>query len=102
MVLFGEIVRKIGMITAKKAFTHLIQDTKRESHHLVTEGIYSICRHPGRNLSDFSFHINCISFDPFQAIVDGSSGRLECKLSSPILYVWFFLPSSLGISSGAD
>jgi protein-S-isoprenylcysteine O-methyltransferase len=47
LVIFGEIMRKLAMVTAKSNFTHLIQFTKRQQHILVTWGIYSWCRHPG-------------------------------------------------------
>ena len=47
MVIFGEMMRKLAMTTAKSNFTHLIQFTKREQHTLVTWGVYSWFRHPG-------------------------------------------------------
>ena len=47
MVIFGEVIRKLAMVTAKSNFTHLVQFTKREQHVLVTWGLYSWCRHPG-------------------------------------------------------
>ena len=47
LVIFGEVMRKLAMVTAKSNFTHLIQFTKHEQHTLVTFGIYSWCRHPG-------------------------------------------------------
>lgn len=47
MVIFGEVMRKLAMVTAKSNFTHLVQYTKRHKHVLVTWGIYSWCRHPG-------------------------------------------------------
>lgn len=47
LVLFGDFLRKLGMITAKQAFTHLIQYEKRSEHQLVTHGIYRFVRHPG-------------------------------------------------------
>ena len=43
----GEILRKLAMITAESNFTHLIQTRKERGHVLVTHGIYSLCRHPG-------------------------------------------------------
>ena len=46
MVIFGETLRKVAMMTAKSNFTHLVQFKKRESHVLVTWGIYGWCRHP--------------------------------------------------------
>lgn len=46
MVVFGETLRKVAMMTAKSNFTHLVQFKKRENHVLVTSGIYGWCRHP--------------------------------------------------------
>ncbi|KAI8894424.1 Isoprenylcysteine carboxyl methyltransferase family-domain-containing protein [Globomyces pollinis-pini] len=46
MVVSGQIMRSTAMITAQSNFTHLVADSKRESHQLVTHGIYSIFRHP--------------------------------------------------------
>jgi len=42
----GEIVRKLAMLHAGRNFNHLVQNTKSDTHKLVTTGIYSICRHP--------------------------------------------------------
>ncbi|KAM0006394.1 putative protein-S-isoprenylcysteine O-methyltransferase [Helianthus debilis subsp. tardiflorus] len=47
MVIFGETVRKVAILTAKKAFTHIIQRYHEEHHKLITTGIYGIVRHPG-------------------------------------------------------
>ena len=47
LVIFGEVMRKLAMVTAKSNFTHLVQFTKRKEHILVTWGIYSWFRHPG-------------------------------------------------------
>eukprot|EP00128_Syssomonas_multiformis_P016724 Colp12_sorted_trinity150504_noHs@27704 len=46
IVLFGEGLRKTAMFTAGSNFSHIIQERKEESHQLVTEGVYSISRHP--------------------------------------------------------
>ena len=46
MVIGGEILRKVAMLTASTNFNHYIQRTKDEEHQLVTHGIYGICRHP--------------------------------------------------------
>ncbi|RWS16236.1 protein-S-isoprenylcysteine O-methyltransferase-like protein [Dinothrombium tinctorium] len=43
---FGEIIRKLAMITAGTNFNHVIQSYREEGHVLVTHGIYSIFRHP--------------------------------------------------------
>lgn len=47
MMIGGEALRKLAMITAESNFTHIIQTRKDKNHVLVTYGIYSICRHPG-------------------------------------------------------
>ena len=47
LVIFGEVMRKLAMVTGKSNFTHLVQFTKRKEHILVTWGIYSWFRHPG-------------------------------------------------------
>ncbi|KAG4939890.1 hypothetical protein AAZX31_16G195000 [Glycine max] len=47
LVLIGEIIRKMGILTAGKAFTHLIKIYHEEQHQLITHGIYSYIRHPG-------------------------------------------------------
>lgn len=47
LMIGGEVLRKLAMITAEANFTHIIQTKKESSHVLVTHGIYSLCRHPG-------------------------------------------------------
>nr|XP_043636517.1 protein-S-isoprenylcysteine O-methyltransferase B-like [Erigeron canadensis] len=47
MVVVGEVIRKLAIITAGRAFTHLIQRHHEVHHKLVTHGVYSIVRHPG-------------------------------------------------------
>lgn len=47
MVIMGEIIRKMAIITAGQAFTHLIRTCPSEHHQLVTSGIYRVVRHPG-------------------------------------------------------
>uniref|UniRef100_A0A914YPM7 Protein-S-isoprenylcysteine O-methyltransferase n=1 Tax=Panagrolaimus superbus TaxID=310955 RepID=A0A914YPM7_9BILA len=42
----GEVFRKLAMWHAGTGFTHLVAFRKNKSHTLVTDGIYSICRHP--------------------------------------------------------
>ncbi|CAB3261856.1 unnamed protein product [Arctia plantaginis] len=46
MCITGEVVRKAAMFTARTNFNHTVQFVKRPDHHLVTHGVYSICRHP--------------------------------------------------------
>lgn len=47
MVIIGEIIRKVAVITAGQAFTHLIRIYYVDDHQLITHGIYAIFRHPG-------------------------------------------------------
>ena len=46
MVMCGETLRKMSMITAGSNFTHIVQNRKKDSHELVTHGVYSLFRHP--------------------------------------------------------
>ncbi|KAK3260814.1 hypothetical protein CYMTET_30249, partial [Cymbomonas tetramitiformis] len=46
-VIIGEFLRKTGMITAGRSFTHCIRTSKKPEHQLVTWGIYRYIRHPG-------------------------------------------------------
>ena len=46
MVVFGESLRKIAMFTAGSNFTHVVQYRKRDTHKLVTSGVYGLFRHP--------------------------------------------------------
>ncbi|KAK8521155.1 hypothetical protein V6N12_005066 [Hibiscus sabdariffa] len=47
LVVIGEIIRKSAIITAGRAFTHLIKVHHEEHHRLITHGIYRFVRHPG-------------------------------------------------------
>jgi len=40
VVIAGQTIRTVAMITAGKSFHHLIQEEKDEDHILVTDGIY--------------------------------------------------------------
>lgn len=44
--IFGEITRKLAMITAQKNFNHIVQVKRQSGHKLVTHGIYGLFRHP--------------------------------------------------------
>ena len=46
MVVIGESMRKIAIITAGKSFTHLIRTYPDDQHKLITHGIYGFIRHP--------------------------------------------------------
>ncbi|KAL9231906.1 hypothetical protein vseg_007067 [Gypsophila vaccaria] len=47
LVIIGEVIRKVAMITAGRSFTHLIKIRHEEHHRLITHGIYRFVRHPG-------------------------------------------------------
>ena len=40
LVVVGQFFRAAAMWTAKASFTHIIADSKREEHVLVTNGVY--------------------------------------------------------------
>ena len=42
----GEAIRKTAMFHAGKSFSHIVQNTKKSDHELVTTGIFSMMRHP--------------------------------------------------------
>ncbi|CAK1551378.1 unnamed protein product [Leptosia nina] len=46
MCISGEVWRKMAMFTAKTNFNHHVQTVKKADHQLVTNGVYSFCRHP--------------------------------------------------------
>ncbi|XVE90241.1 hypothetical protein DITRI_Ditri20bG0063000 [Diplodiscus trichospermus] len=46
MVIIGEIVRKLAIVTAGRSFTHLIKVYREDHHKLVTNGVYAFVRHP--------------------------------------------------------
>lgn len=46
LVIIGEIMRKLAIITAEHNFTHDIKLYHRENHCLITHGIYRFVRHP--------------------------------------------------------
>ncbi|KAK3143786.1 hypothetical protein QOZ80_4AG0304930 [Eleusine coracana subsp. coracana] len=47
MVVIGEIIRKLAVVTAGRAFTHVIRIYHDDHHQLVTHGVYRFMRHPG-------------------------------------------------------
>ncbi|XWS42730.1 hypothetical protein CRYUN_Cryun16bG0039100 [Craigia yunnanensis] len=46
MVVIGETVRKLAIITAGRSFSHLIKVYHEDHHKLVTNGVYGFVRHP--------------------------------------------------------
>jgi len=44
--LAGESLRIAAFFTCKSNFTHLVSFNKKQKHTLVTNGVYSIFRHP--------------------------------------------------------
>ncbi|KAE9452861.1 hypothetical protein C3L33_15240, partial [Rhododendron williamsianum] len=47
MLVMGEVIRKMAIIIAAQAFTHLIKIYHEDHHKLVTSGVYSFVRHTG-------------------------------------------------------
>lgn len=46
VVAVSQTIRSLAMITCAESFNHLIQRSKKESHVLITHGIYKYFRHP--------------------------------------------------------
>ncbi|KAF8964611.1 hypothetical protein BGZ46_000751 [Entomortierella lignicola] len=46
LVIIGQIARTLAMFSAKSNFSHHVEYYKEEHHVLVTDGIYSVLRHP--------------------------------------------------------
>ncbi|KAG6556939.1 hypothetical protein Mapa_001354 [Marchantia paleacea] len=46
LVIIGEVIRKLAIMTARQNFTHEIKVDYDENHQLVTHGIYRYMRHP--------------------------------------------------------
>eukprot|EP01060_Flectonema_neradi_P000730 TRINITY_DN10454_c2_g2_i1.p1 TRINITY_DN10454_c2_g2~~TRINITY_DN10454_c2_g2_i1.p1 ORF type:complete len:257 (+),score=41.12 TRINITY_DN10454_c2_g2_i1:68-772(+) len=46
LMMFAAIVRIAAMVQCGSNFSHVIEDEKRESHKLVTSGLFSVLRHP--------------------------------------------------------
>ena len=47
MVVLGEVLRKGALLSARGNFTHTMQQTRRQGHVLVSDGVYRHFRHPG-------------------------------------------------------
>ena len=46
LMIGGEALRKLAMLTAKTSFSHVVENKKAEDHVLVTHGVYNWFRHP--------------------------------------------------------
>jgi len=46
LVVCGQFIRSLSMITCGESFNHHIQHQKKKSHKLVTDGVYQYLRHP--------------------------------------------------------
>ncbi|KAI5956705.1 STE14 [Candida jiufengensis] len=46
LLLLGQFIRFLSMFTAQESFNHYVQKQGKESHKLVTNGIYKYIRHP--------------------------------------------------------
>ncbi|KAI1457646.1 ICMT-domain-containing protein [Annulohypoxylon moriforme] len=46
LVFVGQFVRSAAMVQAGQSFNHTIQHQKKDTHVLVTTGLYSVLRHP--------------------------------------------------------
>ncbi|KAF4944467.1 hypothetical protein FSARC_14665 [Fusarium sarcochroum] len=46
MVTIGQYVRSAAMLHAGASFNHHVQTRKKDSHELITTGVYSVFRHP--------------------------------------------------------
>ncbi|ODV86072.1 hypothetical protein CANARDRAFT_28110 [[Candida] arabinofermentans NRRL YB-2248] len=46
IVLFGQYLRSMAMVTAGESFSHIIAQSKKNNHKLITHGIYGFARHP--------------------------------------------------------
>ncbi|XP_042031050.1 protein-S-isoprenylcysteine O-methyltransferase B-like isoform X1 [Salvia splendens] len=46
LVVVGELMRKLAIITAGRSFTHSIRRSREQDHVLITHGVYKYIRHP--------------------------------------------------------
>ena len=46
LICLGQFVRSVAMRQAKTNFNHIVQYYKKDDHVLVTDGVYSLSRHP--------------------------------------------------------
>lgn len=68
--LWGEIMRKSAMLTAKTNFNHIVQIRRQEDHELVTWGAYRLFRHPSYvGWFWWSIGTQMILINPFCAVI---------------------------------
>lgn len=46
LVVVGQVVRSVAMVQASTNFNHIVQHERKDTHVLVTKGLYSYFRHP--------------------------------------------------------
>ena len=46
LIVFGQVIRSAAMRQARTNFNHIVQFYKKDDHVLVTNGVYSLSRHP--------------------------------------------------------
>jgi protein-S-isoprenylcysteine O-methyltransferase len=46
IVVMGQVIRSLAMMTAGESFNHLIQTRRKANHVLITHGVYAVFRHP--------------------------------------------------------
>ncbi|KRZ27058.1 Protein-S-isoprenylcysteine O-methyltransferase, partial [Trichinella pseudospiralis] len=46
LTITGEVIRKLAIYSAGKGFSHLVSTKRKETHKLVTTGVYHFWRHP--------------------------------------------------------
>ena len=79
LTIIGQIFRIAALYTGKKNFTHLVSYDKKKEHTLVTNGIYSLSRHP----SYFGFYLWSVG-------IQLMSGNVICFFGFLIaLYIFF-------------
>ncbi|KAH3900316.1 related to Protein-S-isoprenylcysteine O-methyltransferase [Saccharomycodes ludwigii] len=69
LVIFGQIVRSLALITCGKSFSHLVKRERLADHELVTKGIYSYSRHPSYcGFFWFAIGLEVICFNPISTV----------------------------------
>ncbi|KAL1891671.1 farnesyl cysteine-carboxyl methyltransferase [Ceratocystis pirilliformis] len=83
LTLLGQTVRSLAMIQCGRSFNHLIQQSRAAEHRLVTNGIYSILRHP----SYFGFYWWAVG-------TQLAMGNVFC-LAAYVLLLWKFFANRI-------